>query len=313
MAELFDIVVRRQIYVEGLKAGKANEFAALLAALRKELQARLATIEFTSLGDMTKTALRQLLIDLKKIAQSIFDPWLKSLIEWLQRYMNVDRDLLVALFGPQAVNQGVEAPDGPKLFAAAWARPMAATGTLAAPFLAGVGVLTAVKLQRAAMMAYANRAKRDDLVRSILGTSAARYNDGLLASINRAGGAATNTVIQHLSAQSNDMIAALLFDWYEWVSVLDGKTTPICISRDGNRYRYGAGPIPPAHVGCRSTTVPILSPDAPPTPNDFQLWAAAQSTDFINDAFDGSVPSRYEGSHAISLADYAGKRTLIGV
>lgn len=47
-----------------------------------------------------------------------------------------------------------------------------------------------------------------------------------------------------------------LIKGYEWISTLDNRTTLICAGRDGNIYKMGKGPLPPAHWGCRSTIVP---------------------------------------------------------
>jgi SPP1 gp7 family putative phage head morphogenesis protein len=52
-----------------------------------------------------------------------------------------------------------------------------------------------------------------------------------------------------------------IIEGYEWVSTLDGRTTLICAGRDGNVYKVGKGPLPPAHWGCRSTVVPIVRKD----------------------------------------------------
>jgi hypothetical protein len=50
-----------------------------------------------------------------------------------------------------------------------------------------------------------------------------------------------------------------LLEGYEWVATLDGSTTLVCAGRDGNIYPIGTGaPTPPAHWGCRSTTVPVV-------------------------------------------------------
>jgi SPP1 gp7 family putative phage head morphogenesis protein len=43
----------------------------------------------------------------------------------------------------------------------------------------------------------------------------------------------------------------------QWVSTLDVRTTDICQSLDGQVFSVTAGPRPPAHHQCRSTTVPI--------------------------------------------------------
>ena len=48
---------------------------------------------------------------------------------------------------------------------------------------------------------------------------------------------------------------------YRWVSTLDSRTSFICMSRDGNKYKYNSDdPVPPAHWNCRSTIIPIIDP-----------------------------------------------------
>lgn len=53
-----------------------------------------------------------------------------------------------------------------------------------------------------------------------------------------------------------------IFDGYEWVATLDGRTSLICASRDGMIYPFGDDPVrnpkPPAHFSCRSTIVPTV-------------------------------------------------------
>ena len=45
---------------------------------------------------------------------------------------------------------------------------------------------------------------------------------------------------------------------YEYVATLDARTTALCGSLDGKKFRYGEGTEPPQHFNCRSTTVPII-------------------------------------------------------
>lgn len=42
---------------------------------------------------------------------------------------------------------------------------------------------------------------------------------------------------------------------YRWVSILDNATTQICRSLDQQVFRFGEGPLPPAHGNCRSSIV----------------------------------------------------------
>ena len=48
---------------------------------------------------------------------------------------------------------------------------------------------------------------------------------------------------------------------YEYVATLDARTTALCGSLDGRKFKYGEGPEPPQHFNCRSTTVPIIDDD----------------------------------------------------
>lgn len=68
---------------------------------------------------------------------------------------------------------------------------------------------------------------------------------------------------------------------YRWVSVLDSRTTPICRSRSNKIYEVGKGPRPPAHIACRSTTVPYEVGDVMPT--SYTEWLRQQPKDTIQD------------------------------
>ncbi len=314
MSELFDIVVRRQIYIEGLKASKGIEFAGTLAKLRTELAYRLSGFEYNDLGSATRTALKRLIVDLRKIAKAIFDPYLAALIDWLQRFVKIDLGLLGGIYRsaePQAAERLDTAKDSDSMWALAIGLPMAATGTLALSFLNALLPSTYVKFERLTLQHYANRSTKEELINAIVGNPNSKDMQGYLRQLNAQGNAATNTVIQHLSAQVNENLSDKITDLYQWISVLDDHTTKICISRAGNIYRYGKGPVPPAHVGCRSTTAPYHA-GGDREHGSFSDWLKRQSDEFVDDALDGRRGARYERTSAISLAEYAAKAPLIG-
>lgn len=70
---------------------------------------------------------------------------------------------------------------------------------------------------------------------------------------NRVSVATRNTVLQNNIG---------LFDGYEWVAVLDSRTSIICAGRDGKIYPLTddpeKSPKPPAHFNCRSTITPVV-------------------------------------------------------
>jgi SPP1 gp7 family putative phage head morphogenesis protein len=103
-----------------------------------------------------------------------------------------------------------------------------------------------------------------EILRTIRGTKAANYADGLLAVTDRHAAAVVQTAVQHVASvarmetwkRNSDIVTG-----YRWVSTLDSRTTDICMALDGQVFKYGKGPTPPAHVNCRSTTVAELDSD----------------------------------------------------
>ena len=74
------------------------------------------------------------------------------------------------------------------------------------------------------------------------------------------------------------------FKGEQWISVLDGRTSPVCQSRAGNVYPIGIGPRPPAHFKCRSVTVPV-SQDSPPAEKvNYGDWIVKQPVAIQNEA-----------------------------
>ncbi len=63
----------------------------------------------------------------------------------------------------------------------------------------------------------------------------------------------TNQARNKFYKANDDIIKKVRFE-----AILDGRTTEICASKDGRIYDEGAAPIPPLHVRCRSTIMPIL-------------------------------------------------------
>lgn len=106
------------------------------------------------------------------------------------------------------------------------------------------------------------------IARAVNGLKSRNYADGIM-NISRANiQGMVKTTINHMASAGKSEFAKQNGDLIigeEWVSTLDSSTSPICRSRDGEQYlfsEYGNKyPKPPAHVNCRSTLSPILSPE----------------------------------------------------
>jgi len=44
---------------------------------------------------------------------------------------------------------------------------------------------------------------------------------------------------------------------YQWVSTLGPRTSDICQRLHGKIFTVGKGPLPPAHINCRSSIIPV--------------------------------------------------------
>ncbi|RIA47318.1 minor capsid protein [Dichotomicrobium thermohalophilum] len=96
----------------------------------------------------------------------------------------------------------------------------------------------------------------EEIVQRLRGTRALNFTDGQFAKDKRNAEALTRTAVNHVQSRAHEEVVKhnpkLFSKKYEWVSVLDSRTTPICQSRAGRIYNQGEGPLPPGHWGCRS-------------------------------------------------------------
>lgn len=116
----------------------------------------------------------------------------------------------------------------------------------------------------------------DQIVTRVRGTRATGFA-GPLQTSRRNAQAIVRTAVIHVSNAARESVFIANSDvilGLKWTAVLDGRTTPICMSRDGKVASIGGnilppgfpklvpnGARPPAHFGCRSIMIPIISPE----------------------------------------------------
>lgn len=130
------------------------------------------------------------------------------------------------------------------------------------------------RLQAAIQLGMAQGEDTDQIVRRVIGTKAKGYTDGVLSTTRRDATTIVRTAVNHISNSARndlweanaDIISARI-----WVATLDGRTTPVCRSRDGHGAATkgaslppGVKPLipanvrPPAHMNCRSIMVAYI-------------------------------------------------------
>ncbi len=102
------------------------------------------------------------------------------------------------------------------------------------------------------------------IVRSLQGTRALHYTDGVMAQSRRGVAMLTRTTMTHTSSVARDLTFERNSDVIEkvrWIATLDLRTTPLCASLDGKTWSPNEPhPSPPTHPNCRSTLAPAIGP-----------------------------------------------------
>ena len=94
----------------------------------------------------------------------------------------------------------------------------------------------------------------------IRGTKARDFNDGVIQASRRHAETIVRTSVTDITTkareetykENDDIIKEV-----QWISTLDKATSDICQALDGKVFPIDEGQRPPAHMQCRSTTVPI--------------------------------------------------------
>lgn len=122
-----------------------------------------------------------------------------------------------------------------------------------------------------------------------------------------------NAVQNDATMESYRQLPESVSDSYRWLSVHDNRTTLICIALDGRVWRYDDPQrrVPPAHVGCRSSTMPIIKgaeigvgeqKTGPMNWRSYGDWLKAQSIGTQNEIL-GPTRAGFWRDGTMSLAD----------
>lgn len=281
---LYNAMVRHQIYLESFKSYQGSKFSDTAKALEAEYKRKINGLEYETLDELTKSQLTKFIRELRDVNRRLYDGYVVKLIEELEEFMSADWELVEGILDDTADDVPTEEEAEPSeppagLWGTILNDPLPGVGALLAAFLVGVGLSAIVRSERLIWQAWSNNWTKRQLLDELIGepqtgatlkapklnaTEGRRQpttvgiNSGLVARVTRENQSAVNTVLQHIAQQVAQASMRRRFKRYRWVSVLDNRTTTICKERDGNIYFFGAGPLPPAHINCRSQIVPVV-------------------------------------------------------
>lgn len=282
MPTLYDMIVRHAFYFEGARRKSAQDFARIVRSLDAEVMRRFQRISVKNFGEMTKAEFNQFMARLRSELNGVFVKEGRKFEQTMRQLSDIETSIYQRIFRNNTgerirVNKET-------VWSKTKNRDIGATGgnmTRAARQYRNASINA---IERIVRQGYADKKAVQEVLTNIRGLKSLGYKNGVLSQIAAWGDSYFNTTFQHVGQSVKDDLAEAYYEEYIWLSTLDEVTTDICRERHLNRYKYGEGPIPPAHYNCRSETVPA-DPEGAAFPSSFNKWLRDQPNEFTSDAF----------------------------
>ena len=252
--EIQDAITKHQVFLLRYSAGREKEATQYIDEITEKVLRELEKDDLTSL---TRSKLKDFLRELEEFQDEIYDEMEEKILSDVDDLSTEEADWATALFS--RFLEGIEPPSKEDYQLA---------------ILAGI-IPLAGKTIRSVIRAF-KRKKIRQTTQTIRDGLTAREPNELISrrvqSINplqkKQVGSLIRTINNFTSVQARDVVMRQnmdFFDGYEWIAVLDSRTSIICASRDGTIYPFTddpkKSPKPPAHFACRSSISPRLKPE----------------------------------------------------
>lgn len=295
---LFDSVLRHQIAVRRMTTTQVASLITALARADRELVARLRS----GLGDKERT--RRLLRSLADLREEAMGQLRLGLVDDLRGIADIEiRFEMEAMRDALPIKFQLNEVDVDKVITSILNEPFNTGERTAHSLEAWFKQLTSsdqARVMGAVQLGLVQGEDISTIARRIAGTRANGFADGVLAVSRRAAESIVRTAVNHVSNAARESVWDANSDilaGIKWTATLDGRTTPICQSRDGKVATIGGKPIPkgskalvpdgarpPAHPNCRSIMVGIFSDEA--------IAATLGTRPFVRDARTGKQRRR---------------------
>lgn len=260
--QIVDTAIRHQVLLEGLKESQTKTFAQFLKRIDKRIRKRLENKELTEFNrNRLEKLLKSIDADLKVIYQDHSEKLTKELVQ-LAKY---EAESEARALNEVMVNFETVVPSNNQVMSAVFTRPLsmrdATGGKILKDFVKSLSVSERNRVVGAIRQAAFEGQTNHQILKTIRGTRANRYKDGILNISSRNAKAVIRTSVQHVAVTAREKTWEANSDIIKgsrWVSTLDSRTSTQCRSLDGTVFDLGKGPRPPIHINCRSRMVPEL-------------------------------------------------------
>jgi len=287
-AQIADALVRHQVGLQRLATGHVRQILAVLRRAEADVMQRLS-----AMGDtLTAQRLERYLETLRAIIDSAHRNADGQMVIDLKALAAYETDLTSDIMD-RALQAETVRPQQAQVWASVYARPF--QGKLLKDLWPELGEAQWRRVRDAIRAGFLEGQSVDQIVRRLRGTRAQGYKDGIFEIGRRQAEAVVRTAVNHTANASRQVsyeANSRYIKGVQWVAVLDHRTTAVCRGRDGMVYPINSGPRPPAHIGCRSTTIPALKRNIPdnsgddgrvPMPENYDAWLRKQPRGFQDD------------------------------
>ena len=341
---LYDIATRLAVYTEDVKVGQSKQFAFVLREVNETLTDLLGRIRYKTLDGLSKAQLNKLIVELRQSQSKIYTAYTEQVIKqlkdfmlvdlevnrraWVTGYIELDGDESDEIISDEAAIQfllenpnneanplfGIAAVTGAseRIWSQVTNSPIPANGLYLLPFIKTFSNSAQAGVENIIRKAWANKLTVEETLTQLVGDGeSVQGTPSQLHRVNAQASAVISTATAHVAAIVAAGVMSAVFGRYAWHSVMDGKTTDICIKRNLNVYRFGEGPLPPAHIRCRSHVAPyIVGSDI--AEETFYTWVARQPIQVQDDVLgeDGGAAIREGNLKASEIPKYETKEPL---
>ncbi len=253
---LIDAATRHQVFLQRYGGGQAKEALTVLNRLRRAINARLSQEPTVFQAQRLEAVLK----DISALSIEAFHNISNQTIDGSKELAKSEAAFSAKLFDKATVNTEFTIPADTVLIANVMQSAMKANVNSAITIEEALRQFSEAKTKQIAQII------SDGVVLGDTTPVIARNVGETINTLNRRQlDTLVRTITNHTSSVARKEIYSAnsdIMDGYKWIATLDNRTTMICAGRDGVVYQDMTGsPVPPAHWGCRSTTIPVISPE----------------------------------------------------
>ncbi len=262
----FDALVRHQVYLMRVSGSVRNDINELLNATERDMVDRIHAVLH---GDkrLSPARLRKAESLIKQLRQIRTEVWIEADGVWQETM----KDLTVKEVGQvnkmlktvSPAELSTQLPTANRLQALVKTLPF--EGRVMASWAKKVGADDMSRISSQIRIGIVQGESSQQIARRIVGSAKLKGADGVTQITRRNAEAITRTAVSSFSNASREMFFNEnqdIFNKEIYTATLDGRTTPICQSLDGDRFPVGEGPMPPLHFQCRSLRVAEINGEA---------------------------------------------------